>query len=221
MPQNSAKVPDHDPIFLHRKEVLGGTGDVPATVLLAVLSRHFGSFDWFDWEPDVLYQEVLDDFGVKMPADIRDKIWALVSALTTDSFYRDPMFFNHVADALGGGPTNMDHFSPASIEDMAWAVVEVGMNDLDDQDEQDFTPEVQIYVGALLKQQGLGAVAPLDWADTETPGFSTDDPTVAAMQTQDRDEKLQVLREHLKERVQALHAELRKCDAAPASRQRP
>jgi hypothetical protein len=221
MPQNSAKVPDHDPVFAHRKEVLSGTGDVPATVLVAVLCKHFGNFEWFEWEPDVLYQEVLDDFGVRMPADVRDKIWALVSALTTDLFYKDPMFFNHVANALGGGPTNMDHFEPATIEEMAWATIEVGMSDLDDEDEQIFAPEVRVFVGALLKREGLGATVPLDWADTETPGLSTDDPTVAAMQTQDREEKLQALREHLKSGVLRLHAELRKCGAAPVSPRRP
>jgi acyl carrier protein phosphodiesterase len=218
MPTISARIPDHHPVFERRKAVLSGEVDAPATVALAVLLKHFGSTEWFDWEPDVLYQEVLDDFNVKMPPGVRDKLWALVTALTTDLFYRDPLFMNHVANALGDGPTNMAMFEPATLEEIAWAVIEVGMNDLDDSDEENFAPEIQIYVGALLKREGLGPIPPLEWAQTEAPGLAVDDPSVAAMQTQERAEKMEILREHLKEQVQRLHEELRRCDAAPAGR---
>lgn len=217
MTQNSAKVPDHDPVFLRRRAVLSGDVEAPATVLVAVLLKHFGNPEFFDWEPDVLYQEVQDDFGAKMPPGVSDKIWALVTALTTDLFYKDPLFFNHVANALGGGPTNMEDLELATLEEIAWAVIEVGMNDLDDTDEQDFAIEVQVFVGAVLKREGLGPVAPLEWAETEAPGFNADDPTVAAMQTQDREEKVQAMREHLKQQVLGLHAELRRCGAEPVS----
>ena len=220
MPQNSAKVPDHDPVYLRRRAVLSGDIEAPATVLVAVLLKHFEGPEFFDWEPDVLYQEVRDDFGAEMPAEVSDKIWALVSALTTDLFYKDPLFFNHVANALGGGPTNMEDFELATLEEIAWAVIEVGMNDLDDADEQDFAPEIQVFVGGVLKREGLGPIAPLEWAETEAPGFSSDDVTVAAMQTQDRQEKQDALREHLKQEVIRLHRELQLCGAGPASPRR-
>lgn len=203
-----------------RKAVLSGEHDAVATVIVAILADHFGDLEWFGWEPDILVEEIKDDFGITMPDEVRDKLWALVTALTTDLFYTDAIFFNHVANALGSGPTNMEDFEPATLEEMAWAVLEVGMNDLEDDEEPPFSPDLQIYVGALLKHEGLGPVPPLDWADTETPGFQAADSATAAMQVQDRDRKRQELKEHLRERTLGLHQDLRSAGVAPSPARR-
>lgn len=211
MPTYEVSVPTRRPEFQRKAAILRGDVEAPASVAVIILSDHFGSFDWFNWEPDVLYQEVLDDFRVRMPQSVRDKIWALVTALTTDLFYNDAVVFNHIANALGDGPTNMTDFEPATPEELAWSVIEVGINDSDTGDDLVFSPEVRAYVGRVLEEHDLGPVPPLEWADAKTPPLPTDDPVIAKLTMDDRTQKIADIQHYTNERLMQLKTELAKC----------
>lgn len=213
----TGRVPDHTDANMYWKRVLAGEEDTLATVLVAILARHFGSLEWFEWEPDVLFQEIHDDLGVVTPENVRDQIWALVTAITTDRFYSDATFFNRVALGLQK-ELDMAHFEPADPYAMAWAVLEVGMNDLEPGEAPRFGDEVEIYVGAVLHRNGLGPLATLDWARTDTPGFSAEDPSVAAMQVQDRRERKERLEQRLQTDLERLRSDLQRAGVAPARR---
>ncbi len=207
MPTSLVRGPDHTPAHDLRRAILSGEISSYATVYVGILCQHFGGTEWFGWEPDVVYQEVLDDLGVDMPLVVRDGLWGLVSALTTDRFYHDAMFFNHVAQALGGGPVTMDHFEPAEPLDMAWAVLEVGMNDSDNDDQIQFGPEVRTYVGAILHRENLGKVVPLEFATMPPKGLS-DEPTALAATVQDQEDQQRLLEQHLQQRLRELRGQL-------------
>lgn len=215
----TARAPEHSPVHVFRRNIFSGEQDSYGTVLVAVLCQQFGSTEWFDWEPDVLAEAVHDDFGVKMPPAVRDKIWALVTALSTDLFWTDAVLMNHVANALTGGPTNMLDLEPAEAEEIAWAVIEVGMSDLEDNEEPPISPEIRAYVGAILERDKLPPIPPLEWAVAPT-SFNADDAAVAAMQVQDRQESVEAFRGFLQRSLSDLHQQLKEAGVAPPEKPR-
>ena len=192
-----------------RKAFLSGEKPAFATALFLLLSDHFGNLEWMDWEPDVLGQEVEDDFGVKMPPDVRDKIWALVSTLTTDRFYRDPLFFNHVCNALSDEPLSMMVWEPAELDEIAWALIEIGMVDLDKEEDFEFSPEVLAYIAELLRKQGVEPFGPFDFIpDLSIPFPMADDPGMVAQRQLETEAFQAALVSDLEQGVQELHAQI-------------
>jgi hypothetical protein len=186
-----------------------------ATTLFLLFSSHFGDLEWMTWEPDVLAQEIKEDFGVDLSPEARDKIWAFVTALTTNRFYNDPMVFNHVANALLGQPLSMIVYEPATLEEMAWAVLEVGLSDLEGEEEPEWGPEVVAYVSQVLRKEGVPAFPPLDFAsDGDVGAPIADDPEMAAQFFQSKqEERLQLLAE-LEERTRELHRQIQQLGIA-------
>jgi len=190
-----------------RRKYLSGEIEPFATTLLLLLTDHFEGLEWMDWEPDVLGQEIQEDFGVEMPAGVRDKLWALVTTLKTDRFYNDPLFFNHVANALMDEPLSMQVWEPAEPEEMAWAMIEVGLNDLDDNEQMVFSDEIKVFIGEVLRKEGVEPYPPLD--SVVTPQFEgapiPDDLELAAQYHQERLEDRDEALGELESRVSALH----------------
>lgn len=193
-----------------RQRFLSGEDLAFATTLVALLIDHFGGVEWFEWEPDVLGQEVEDDFKVRMPIEVRDKIWGLVTALTTDQFYNDAQVFNHVCNALTGGPTPMVNFEPCTLEEAAWSVLEVTLNDFEGDEVPEFGPEVQNFVGQLLRENDLKPFGSLGFArDMSREGFAfVDDPMMVSQITQDRIERRDEILSLLERSVPELHRQL-------------
>jgi len=182
-----------------------------ATVLVALLIDHFGSVEWFTWEPDSLGQEVEETFGVKMPLEVRDRIWALVSSLTTDLFYSDALFFNHVCNALSGGPVPMQEFEPAELDEVAWGVTEIMLNDHQGDDFETFQPEIQTYAGQILSEEDLKPFPPLDWATDRGAGEAydiTDDPAMVSSKFQDRDDRKMQVQQLISDNLHLLHQQI-------------
>lgn len=70
-------------------------------------------------------------------------------------FYEDLVGFIDVCNVLSGSEIDPDVFDPADPLEMAWAVAEIKMLDiLDDDDIQPWSEEIRRYVGAALLQFG-------------------------------------------------------------------
>jgi hypothetical protein len=197
--------------FKQRQRFFSGEEQTFASVLLACAVDALETIEFVEWDPDVLAQELKDYYRVDMPIEVRDRLNSLISALASDRFYRDPMFFNQVANALSGEPCNMDVFEPADIDEVAWAVLEVGMNDFEEGEDIAFDPEVEAYVGALLHEAGLKPFPPLEFALDmgQEEGFDMpDEPMMVGAQVEERlDTKTDLLLD-LQHRVKLLHRHL-------------
>ena len=193
-----------------RQRYLSGEEQAFATTLVALLIDHFQGVEWFDWEPDVLGQEIEDDFQVKMPIQVRDKVWGLVTALTTDQFYNDAAVFNHVCNAMTGGPTPMVNFEPCTLEEAAWSVLEVTLCDFEGDENPEFGPEVRAFVGQLLADNDVKPFGSLEFADdVGRQGFAfVDDPMMVSQITQDRVEARDEILSLLEAAVPVLHQQL-------------
>ena len=127
----------------------------PASVLLALLVDEFGT-EFFKWEPETLVLEIKDQWGVEASQMALDKIWSLVTSMTTDQFYRSPSAFTATALTLGDNkPHNFDFLEPPSVMGTAWAVVEVYLQDQPDDPKKAFTDEVKRYMGVILANEGF------------------------------------------------------------------
>lgn len=120
-----------------------------ATTLYAIALREFG-VELHEWEPETVYLEVNDAFKIEFPEYNFNKLMALLSAVSSDSFYKKWGAFDVISGSLSDGdPSGNDELL---VSEMAWAVIEVG---LVDDTPGTFSPDVAAGVGALLVNEGF------------------------------------------------------------------
>jgi len=127
--------------------------EVPATVLLVGLLDEFGT-EMFDWEPDTLNLEIRDKWKVEVPQVNRDKIWALITAITTDLFLSSFEGFTNICNSLAGSGASFQVYDPATVQEMAWAISEITLVAPLEKDER-FNKEILIYMEERLKLEGF------------------------------------------------------------------
>lgn len=128
-----------------------------ATPLVALCVDRFGT-EFFDWEPMTFEIESRAQFGIEIPDENRDKIWALVSALTSDAFYKSLETFIPTCNALNGSIANFDDYDPVTGEEAAWGITEIVLNDPPTEElDKLFSHEIRYYIGLTLKSEGVTA----------------------------------------------------------------
>lgn len=138
-----------------------------ATTLLAILLDSYGT-EFFDWEPLSLRHQIKDDFGATMPEINENKVWALVTALTTNQFYKYWEIFSQTCRVLNNDEPDFADFTPVDPEDLAWGVAEVLINDPPDKEmgNEEFSHEISSYAGIILYENGIWQPPKvLDFAD--------------------------------------------------------
>jgi len=131
--------------------------DMLGTPLLILCLDQFGT-EFFDWEPESFEAEIKSRFGVDMPTVNRDKVWALVAALTTDLFYHSLETFIPTCNALSGSEADFDDYDPVTGEEAAWGIVEVSLIDPPAEGEDPaarFSHEIKRYIGMTLESEGV------------------------------------------------------------------
>lgn len=124
-----------------------------ATVLLAIVLDEYGT-EALEWEPEVTYQEIFEDFDVELPAVNQDKIQTIITALTTDQVQNDWLMFCHACNALNSVPIDFTSIDPPTPEEAAWAVTELAMVQ-DPEDSSNYSPEVKRFIGTVCHMNGL------------------------------------------------------------------
>ena len=130
-----------------------------ASALLVGLMDRFGT-EMLDWEPDTLRFEIEGEWGVSPPTNNIDKIWALVTLLTTNLFYVSLEAFIHICNALNGEGADFQTYDPATVPEMCWALVETTILNPPDRGE-DFSSEILTYMKAELEDEGFTTVPKL------------------------------------------------------------
>lgn len=127
--------------------------DTIGSILLVGLLDEFGT-DMLDWEPETLHREINEVWKVSVPERNLDKIWALVTVLTTDTFYSSLEAFIHVCNALSGNGADFKTFDPATVQEMCWAVAETQLLNPPEKDDA-FNDEIKTYMRARLDEEGF------------------------------------------------------------------
>lgn len=127
-----------------------------ATTLLILCIDAF-TMDFFDWEPETFDVETQRAFGAALPDVNRDKVWALVTVLSTDLFYKSLETFLPVCNSLSGSEADFDDYDPVTSEEAAWGVIETAIIDPPTNTTlgQRLSHEIRRYIGLTLKSEGV------------------------------------------------------------------
>lgn len=128
----------------------------PASCLLILCLDEWGT-NFLQWEPDTFLIQAQQSWGAQLPTANRDKIWALVTHLTTNLFYVNLQAFVNICNALNGHGASFEQFEPAEVDELAWGIVEAQLVD-PPQKGGVFCPDIKAYLGARLKYEGFQRV---------------------------------------------------------------
>lgn len=104
-------------------------GEPRALTLFLILHQISGE-DFFMKDPLVLYAELEEFTGIeRVSEDIESRIQALITLLTTDAFYDDPIAFRAICNTLSTGEPGFDDADPVTVDEMLWAIYEAGFFD--------------------------------------------------------------------------------------------
>ena len=116
--------------------------DTTATTLMAAVVRVLGD-DAFEGENGVppdpldLWAGIHDRLGIWIPEANENKINAMLTLLSGDGFYEDPVVFSAVANSLSTGDLGEavnGVFEPPTAAEAVWAIYEAGLLEEEDRD---------------------------------------------------------------------------------------
>jgi len=151
------------------------------TTLITLFVDAYGT-EGFSWSPETIVMEVEDDFRVKLPRTVKDRLLAGVNLITSDDFYKSLPDFINYCNVLSGDSYDPTQWDPADSAEIAWGITEgLLLSPPDEEDENPFTDEIVAYIGKVLDEEGI--INPPDVlkiAIRDVPGFSpgefSDDP---------------------------------------------
>ena len=184
-----------------------------ALPLAAFMLDRYG-VEWIEWDPSILQDELEATFAVSIDDSTLDKIQAAATILGTNAFHKLPNVFIPTCILLNRGVVSTDEFAPASVDDMAWGVLEAKLIDPETPSDE-FGPDIAAYVGLTLDMRGLLVPPPpLDFAiyPSQPLRVSGQTPMLDAgadeMTTKLAWERTEEVREHLTSKTRELFREL-------------
>lgn len=163
---------------LRIKKFLEGEDETFCTVLVSALLRMYGP-EVLNWDGATIQLQLKDDLGVEMTRRVYDQIMGLLAILNTDAVYKDANVFDVAVSALGRQGLVFDN-KPPSVQDVAWAIAEISINDPNPVTRDPKAPwgtQIQRYIRAVLDDEGMNiAPAILSFVPDKTPGKNTNDP---------------------------------------------
>ena len=186
--------------------------DTFASTLLVLLTDLTGSTEFLNWEPETTKHEIKYLLGIDVPRDNMDKIQALGLALTTNLFYTDIATFMHVCNALGGEGVDFEVFDPAEMDEMAWTVTEVLLNDPQEDEGNPFSLDIQKYIKAqaeLEQFSKLPSMLKIGMAPDTNYNASADlGEEFLAANIQEQSQKVKEIESEVQTKLQALMSQI-------------
>ncbi len=179
--------------------------ETEATILTAILINAF-STEYFDWEPETLRVEVEDLWG-EIPEVNYDKIWAIVTLLTTDQTFHSPEIFANTMRVLSNNPASFDMWEIPTPDEIMWGFAECYL--IDPEAIQHVSQEVKIFVKRALEEHGIWRVPKLLMPVVETETGQTypdgdlfsDDPDMFEMMSNKQNEDIVSLENYVREKI--------------------
>lgn len=187
--------------------------DAIGSVLLIGLLDEYGT-EMLTWEPQTLDLEVKHDWKVAIPQVNKDKVWALVTELTTNLFYSSLDAFTHICNSLNGSGADFLNYDFADVQEMCWTLAEVQLLDPPDEGES-FNEEIRSYMGERLKAEAFERVPKILKPYVEAPdrdeaidGVLTEDAIDAKMFWDGQMRKVLEVDQFVRQRLHKLFVDL-------------
>ena len=126
-----------------------------ATTLLMCFIDTYGT-EGLNWDPMTIRAEIEEDFNVKVPARVFNKLMAGINLATTDQFYTSLPDFIDLCNILSGDVLDPRWFDPADPGECAWGITEAMLISPPDREEQNpFVPDIVGYISEIIKSHGI------------------------------------------------------------------
>jgi len=141
-------------------------------VLLSSFSLIGNQF--LSWEPESIWKE-LEDKGVELPLENRDKLQACLTCIKGDSFFWDALGFEKIISAFNSIPISSDTIQEMTPAQIAWGVLEATVISNFAGNDHDFDYEPAKYTAVSLHRAGF-VLAPslLVFAQYDLDGLNRD-----------------------------------------------
>jgi len=126
--------------------------ETTGTALHAFLLAKYGP-DVYDWEPETVTLEVIDDYAVEIPSKSFNRWAAIQTIMTTDAFFKRIDAFMAVCNTLTSGEPYFTIFDPLTTAEMAWGVAEASLN----RDMLPFSRSVREFIRKSAALEGYAA----------------------------------------------------------------
>lgn len=129
--------------------------DTFGTTLLVIVIDRYGT-EALSWAPQTIRLEIEEDFGIRLPDAVFNRLMAAISVVTSDDFYKRLPIFVYLCNSLAGADTDPDEFDPADSKECAWGMTEAMLLSPPDQDDPEpYTDEIRYYLGHILDKEGI------------------------------------------------------------------
>lgn len=129
-----------------------------ATILLGIVLQQYGK-DVFEWYPQTLRKEIIEDFGIKIPSVNISKIYSAILYLKEiDQFHNFIQPHNDIIMGINGYLMNENFWIPPTVEDILWGAFETLLLQPPDSPDQKregsrFSYEINYYVCKTLANE--------------------------------------------------------------------
>ena len=148
--------------------------DTSAFVLMTILMDAFPDEIVFESEPEVIFMEIKDKFGVDLPEDNRNKIHAALISMTTDLFYTNFDVFKSITLALNEGDIgDMVYGEDEEVNacEILWAIVEVALLNGTTFSDTEFPEYMEKHINAIVEDEAEDKEELDDETDTIEEAF--------------------------------------------------
>jgi len=97
-----------------------------------------------------LFANLEEELSIEMSSDVRERLQAILLAVSTDAFFHDPEAFRAISNTLVEGDPGFAAFDDLTIPEILWASYEVSLN----HPGTDFSPQVEKLIDHELKEEG-------------------------------------------------------------------
>lgn len=123
----------------------------PVTALLYLVTKTYGA-EAYEWSPEILKDEIKQDYDSNLSDLQSDKIQAGITLLTTDQYENSISAFETINYLLNNQLDYFDELNPLEAEELVCGLTEAY---LIRGEELNFSPEVRVYAGAVFHSYGL------------------------------------------------------------------
>jgi len=183
----------------------------PASVLAVICTDLIGE-DFLTFEIETIVDTLQAVYQVEVPEDNIDKIQAIQTIYTTNSFYMHIPTFLAVVDAFNGNGVDFDYADMPHVNEVAWAIVEVLMTVPDEDMDNLFMPDIEVYIRKLLDAEGFSKIPPSlnfleDVKVVNTSDTILDDPIIYEAHHQTQQQKIDEVEDYVAANVmRVIHA---------------
>lgn len=132
------------------RHILEKQSGMKVLAVFKLLNTHYGH-DWWDWEPETLWQTLKSDHDIEATEEIKNIIQALQVVVKTDYPFEEWHVFENVTHAFNKSPVSFARMQPVDLDEAALTIRILK----EIRPKSEYHSEVCGYLGACAKNCGM------------------------------------------------------------------